>query len=300
MSLPYYLVIQGTFVIVGKEPDADSVRFIADNPDFYQYLKRADRIKPSRGPTGDGSVQLRFEAVDAPEVHYGKAAQPVGTEARDQLLGWMGFSNVKFEDPNRPNRVTSADPADGVRGAILSKGVDANGRPISYVLLEADVDDLQDGEPTRVDEELLPKTLNHRLLGQGMAYYTVYTSTPAIHRWYLRDVAAGARGDDRGVWELNATSNFELNDQDSIGPNGQLILPKLFRRCTDYLKAVEKGFMGNLVDWMIEISATPSRSENDRVLIDESIEVNFSDLIEQRNRQIAFQADLLNIVFVEK
>lgn len=79
-----------------------------------------------------------------------------------------------------------------------------------------------------------------------------------------------------------------------------MILPKLFRRCTDYLKAVEAGFLGNLEDWMLDISSTPSRNENDRVLINGSIEVNLSDLIEQRNSQIAFQADPLDVVFVEK
>lgn len=300
MSLPYYLPIRGAFVIVGKEPDADSVRFIADDADLYQYLKRAYSIKPSRGPSGDGSVQLRFEAVDAPEVHYGQAEQPLGTEARDLLLSWMGFGDVEFGRPIQPNRVTGAEPAAGIAGAILSKGADSHGRPISYVVLDEDAGGLQDGEPTRVDEELLAKTLNLRLLDEGMAYYTVYTSTPVIHWRYLRGLAAKAREADRGIWTADTTASFTLDDQDSIGPEGQLILPKLFRRCTDYLKAVEAGFLGNLEDWMLDISSTPSRNENDRVLINGSIEVNLTDLIEQRNSQIAFQADPLDVVFVEK
>ncbi len=86
MASPSYLVMKGDFVIIGKEPDGDSVRFIASNPDLYRHLHRAYRIKPSR----DGSVQLRFEGVDAPELHYGSAAQPLGAEARDTVLSWMG------------------------------------------------------------------------------------------------------------------------------------------------------------------------------------------------------------------
>jgi hypothetical protein len=54
----------------------------------------------------------------------------------------------------------------------------------------------------------------------------------------------------------------------SIGPEGQLILPKLFRRATDYLGAVAGGFL--------------------------------SDLLVQANDTVRFQADLLDVVFVEK
>lgn len=82
-------------------------------------------------------------------------------------------------------------------------------------------------------------------------------------------------------------------------PDGQLILPKLFRRSIDYLKDVKDGFRGNLKDWLISISEG-SRSENDRVVIRDSVEVRFSDLIQQRNSRIVFQEDLLNITFVEK
>jgi hypothetical protein len=52
---------------------------------------------------------------------------------------------------------------------------------------------------------------------------------------------------------------------------GQLTLPKLFRRATDHLRARDGGFQGNLADWLL-----------------------------QANRTIRFQADLLDVVFVEK
>jgi hypothetical protein len=75
---------------------------------------------------------------------------------------------------------------------------------------------------------LLKNTINYRLLDEGMAYYTVYTSTPFIHRKILCDVASQARNANLGVWELDMTSEFVLEDQDSIGLEGQLILPKCF------------------------------------------------------------------------
>ncbi len=294
MSSPYYNIIKGSFVPKNYEPDGDSVRFIADRPDPYQDLHGSYNIKPSKR---DRSVQLRFESVDAPELHYGTEAQRLGDKARDQLLVWMGFKNIQFY-PNNPTQVRSCDP-ETVRGAILSKAADIYGRPISYVLLEDDAALLDDGNWVKVDADLLKKTINYRLLDEGVAYYTVYTSTPFIHRKILSEVASKARNANKGVWKLDMTSDFVLVNQNSIGPEGQLILPKLFRRCTDYLIDVHKGFQGNLADWLIWVSSG-SRDENDQVIVHNYLKVWLSDLIEQRNREIIFKADLLDIMFVEK
>jgi len=293
MASPSYLVMKGDFVIIGKEPDGDSVRFIADDRDLYRFLHRAYRIKPSR----DGSVQLRFEGVDAPELHYGSAAQPLGAEARDTLLPWMGFDNIVYVN-DQSTMVKSADPA-SVPGAILTQASEANGLPVSYIFLNQQASQLEEGTWVNLQEELLKATINYRLLTSGMAYYTVYTSTPFVHRQLLREASAAAREAGQGVWQLDTTSDFVLGDQSSIGPNGQLILPKLFRRCTDFLKDVARGYQGNLSDWLIWISKG-SRNENDLVAINDTIELHLSDLLEQRNRHIVFKADLLDITFVEK
>lgn len=294
MASPFFLCIHGKLVIVGYEPDGDSVRFIADDATHYQALTRADRIRPSKR---DGSVQLRFEGVDAPELHYGSDAQPLGDTARDALLGWIGFTAIEF-DKRQPTKVTAAEPVT-VRAAILVQMVEVNGRPVAYVLVETADALPADGAWVNVDQALLERTLNVRLLSEGQAYYTVYTSAPVSHRSHLRSVADKARTSGMGVWGRDTTADWVLADQASIGTNGQLILPKLFRRCTDYLKAVDKGFIGNLGDWLIS-SATSSRDENDRVLIRDTTEVHLSDLIQQRNQHIAFQADLLDLTFVEK
>jgi Staphylococcal nuclease homologue len=294
MASPSYLVIKGDFVIIGKEPDGDSVRFIASDPDLYRQLHRAYRIKLSR----DGSVQLRFEGVDAPELHYGSAAQPLGAEARDALLSWMGFDDIVYANGNS-TKVESSSP-ESIPGAILTQAAEANGRPVSYVLLEEQANTLEEGTWVQLQEDLLKATMNYRLLTSGMAYYTVYTSTPLTHRQLLREASAGARQAAQGVWPLDSSSDFILEDQASIDPSGQLILPKLFRRCTDYLKDIENGtFRGNLSDWLIQ-SSSGSRNENDQVVINDTIEVRLSDLLEQRNRHIIFKADLLDITFVEK
>jgi endonuclease YncB( thermonuclease family) len=293
MASPYHLAIPGRFVIVGKEPDGDSVRFVADRPELYRQLQRAYRIKPSR----DGSVQLRLEGIDATELHYGTAAQPLGANSRDRLLALMGFHNIRFGGAQL-TLVEAAEP-DGVRGTILTKAADANGRPISYVLLAADATGLSAGQWVDVDAGTLDRTLNLRLLREGLVYYTVYTSTPWEHRQRLREIAGAARNAGLGVWGVDSTADFVLENQDSIGPNGQVILPKLFRRCTDYLKDVDRGYDGNLADWIVDHSAG-SRSEDDGVVVNDAFELHLSDLIEQRNRHVVFNADLLAITFVEK
>lgn len=292
MSSPYLLAVHGRVVVAGKEPDGDSVRFIPDNVDNLDRLRRSHRILPS-----SGSVQLRFEAVDAPELHYGTAAQPLGSGSRDSLLAWIGFSDLRY-DPARPARVTASSP-ESVRALILSGGADPYGRPISYVLVNPQGWP-QDGSWALVDDALLAGSLNARLVEEGMAYPTFYTSTPKPHRRHLRGLADQARSTGRGVWARDQTAEFLLVDQASIGPDGQLILPKLFRRATDYLKDVARGFRGNLADWLLANAATPSRSENDMVVVGDGMEVPLSALLVQQNARIRFQADLLDIVFVEK
>lgn len=297
MASPYFLAIQGNFVLPGYEPDGDSVRFIADDPDLYRSLQRAYRIKPS---ARDGSVQLRFDGIDATELHYGSAAQPLGKEARDVLLNMMGFSDVQFVGTS--TKVASANPPT-VPGTILTKMAEANGRPVSFVLLgaQAQAHNVQDGHWVHVTEAVLRDTLNVKMLQNGMAYYTVYTSMALTHRHTFQKLALEARKAKRGVWAVDTTAEFELTGINDINDTGtQVILPKLFRRSVDYLKDVAKGFEGNLADWIIKVSQLPSRNENDLVVVHGTTEVHLSDLLEQRNKFVAFNADILDIVFVEK
>jgi len=290
-----HLVLRGRLVIVGKEPDGDSVRFVPDTPGLLRQLIGAERIRPSH----DGSVQLRFDAVDAPELHYGKEAQPLGATARDELLTHLGFTDVAYAG-GTPTTVTAADPSAGVRSAILSAMAEANGRPVSYVIVGDDDTLPPDGTRLTAGPDLLARTANAWLLSEGVAYYTAYTSTPAAHRDQLREIARAARDKPAGVWAQDATAGFDLEGQTSIGPGGQLILPKLFRRCTDYLRAVAGGFTGDLAAWLTTVSADPRHDQNDSVLLGGTTQVDLSDLLTQQDRWITLDADLLELTFVEK
>jgi endonuclease YncB( thermonuclease family) len=293
MSSPYLLAMRGNLVVVGYQPDGDSIRFIADEPAHFDDLYRGYKIRLS---SRDGSVQLRLEGIDAPELHYGRAAQPDGNSARDWLLAQVGFSDVKYQPGS--SEVAAAVP-DAIPAVIYTKASDPNGRPIAYLHVGTGRRPT-DGTWTAVTNSVLDHTVNAHALSGGIAYPTFYTSTPAPHIRHLRAMARGAREDKAGVWAVDQTPLFQLIDQGSIDPNGQLILPKLFRRATDYLKDVKSGaFRGNLADWL-RANNTGTRQEDDLVLLPGGVEVPLSTLVEQRNSWIAFTPDLMEISFVEK
>jgi endonuclease YncB( thermonuclease family) len=279
VASPYLLAIRGQLVITGYEPDGDSIRFIADTPTLFSQLQRGYKIRKS---ARDGSVQLRLEAIDAPELHYGNAAQPDGATARDWLLDQLGFHDITY----KPNTTVTAATPPAIPAVIYTKASDTNGRPVSYLHAHPSSSP-KDGTWTHVTTATLDRTSNAQALTDGLAYPTFYTSTPAAHVTHLRALAAAARDAKAGIWATDQTSLFQLIDQTSIGPQGQLILPKLFRRATDYLKDVAKGFTGNLTDWLLA-NATGTRQENDTVVLPGGIETPLSALLDQRNNSVAF------------
>jgi endonuclease YncB( thermonuclease family) len=286
-----FIAIHGHLVVVGKSPDGDSMRFVPDQPELLKRLAHSGRLRPS----ADGSVQLRFEAIDAPETHYEARAQSLGDAARTRLLSLAGFRDVVF---NSNQIVKSANPA-SVPAVIAAKMVEANGRPVAYVWAGDHLPAAQDGEVMALPAPTLASSLGAQMLEAGLAYLTLYTSTPAPHRRLFREVAQRATRDHLGVWTTDATASFDLVDQSSVGVGGQLILPKLFRRCTDYLRARTQGFTGTLPEWIASTATAGPVNEDDAVW-DGATPTHLADLIQQTGDHVQFTADLLNLVFVEK
>lgn len=280
-----YLVIKGSFVVIDKSPDGDSVRFRPDNAALFKQLKRSYRIEPSK----DGTVQLRFEAIDAPELHYQGKEQPLGREARDFLLSQMGFGDYLYDDNDT---IMDAVPRE-VRGGILSQAAETNGRPVSYVFLESDLITFNDGERVVIDDAILAKSMNARVLQAGMAYYTVYSSQPTSHQIFMRSLAEQAKAANLGIWQVDTTSEFTLNSFEDVTRN-QLILPKLFRRCIGYLREIDKGFSGTLHDWLL---ANPD--VDDEILLS-TRKTRLSSLIEVQGATVKILFDPLEAVFIEK
>jgi endonuclease YncB( thermonuclease family) len=283
---PALLALRGTFVVVGKQPDGDSVRFAPDTPALLDELRRGYRVDRS----ADGTVQLRLEGIDAPETHYGGQAQPLGGTGRDLLLGHLGFRDVRRD----AETVLAATP-ETVPGAILTELADANGRPVCFAFAGEALP--ADGAWTPVDAERVARSANAALLAAGAAFLTLYDSCAAPVRRDLRAVAAEAREGGLGVWAADRSGAFALRDQADIGPDGALILPKLFRRCTDYLRTRAAG--ETLVHWLTE-GAGAAREQDDLVIAGRGGPVRLSSLLAEQGTQIELRAALLDLVFVER
>ncbi len=290
MAAPTLPCLRGRLVVVGKSPDGDSVRFVPDTPARLERLRRSWRLRRS----SDGSVQLRLDAVDAPELHFGSSAQPYAPVARDALLDLCGFAEVRTD---RQDVVTAAEPATRP-AAILSGLVDPNGRPVAFLLAGGDevAERPGDGEYVALDDALLDRTVNAALLRRGDAYATLYESTPAPVRDRLRAVARDARDRAAGLWPQDRTASFALGD---LGPGGDLVLPKLFRRCVEFLGDEERDGRQTLRTWLAAQEQT-ARDRNDLVLVGDGAEpVRLSTLVEQDGDRVRFAADPLALTVVE-
>jgi hypothetical protein len=124
-----YTLLRGSFVIryadlprQGPEPDGDTVKFLPDTPALVEALPRRSGRPPDINARG---ISVRLEAIDALETHLQETHQELGgaNAARDELLGLLGFTNVRFF-ADLPNKVQSADQ-DALRGHVLSNGIDA-------------------------------------------------------------------------------------------------------------------------------------------------------------------------------
>ncbi len=273
------LCLRGELVVVGKSPDGDSIRFRPSSPALVRTLENGERARAS----SDGTFQLRLDGIDAPETHYNGHAQPHGEPARDALLDWCRFGDVRWVG----GEVSSAEP-ETIPSAILAKLVDLNGRPVVFLLR----DDLPpDGEDAEVP---LGATANAALLEPGAAYVTLYSSTDPELRDELRELGRRARSGGLGVWPDDDSGGFALASQDSIGPGGSLILPKLFRRCTDYLRS--RTAQETLPEWMGRMGD----AQDDLVSVAGAAPVRLRTLISQAGDRIALDADPLDLVFSEK
>jgi endonuclease YncB( thermonuclease family) len=230
-------LIAGSFRITGAQPDGDSIRFTPDDPANWDLIT-GTRVKRN----ASGAAQLRLDAIDALETHYGtpRTHQPLDLAhaAASELLDWLGFSNVvRAQDET----VTSSTP-DTVAGYILTRAADLYGRCISLVGRGDPPSD--DGSSVFVDVDALRTTANHHLIKQGLAYPTYYRALFPDLRNEFTAVAKQAREAGLGVWASDATtSGFDVTGlevlQDDI-----VIAPKLFRRLVDYLHLGDDSMAG--------------------------------------------------------
>ncbi|MQS17168.1 thermonuclease family protein [Streptomyces kaniharaensis] len=232
------LLVQGSYKIIGSEPDGDTIHFVPTDPTVWNKLPAC--TLPKHNAT-TGETRLRLDGIDALETHYDRTgpsvAQPLefAHKAAEELLTFLGFSNVQ----RTGEKVTAATPAQ-TPGFILTQGADKLGRCVA--LIGAGAPPAADGTQVQVDVALLRTTANHHLLSLGLVYPTFYSKLPQDLRTELTTVARQARTNGLGLWPKDvttATGGAVITGMSSL-TNDVVILPKLFRRLVDHFNLVEQ------------------------------------------------------------
>jgi endonuclease YncB( thermonuclease family) len=279
----------------GYEPDGDSVRFHADNQQDM-LDKKLFNLNATRVDLAGGVFQLRFEEIDATELHYRQQAQPLGAWARDQLLAKCGFTNVVYGPDGMS--VIGCDKWE-IEAYILFKGYDVYGRPICYVFIGKPPAEMKSDDGwINLTTAQLKESLNYEMLIQGVAYLTIYTSSPEDHRQVLISAAKQAQKAKLGVWAMDRTNEFTFKGLASVGTASTVaILPKIFRRLVDYVLDGGSETM-KFPAWLLSTETT-KKNRNDVVIIGTERK-KLSDLVTHVGNVIKIDLNLFECVFEEQ
>jgi endonuclease YncB( thermonuclease family) len=245
-----FIVIKGRFRLLGKnkngiatgfDPDGDSMQFQPDKPSL---LKKLERLSSPVRLTSINSTQLRFEGIDALELHFpapgaGNVTQPrpLADDARDHLISKSGLNPVNFKPPKN---ITVQPPAihDGARGYILSRALEVHGRPVSFVFVGDPAE--RDGANVTLKSRLLRESLNFEMLRSGQSYPLFYDTLFADLRDELAQVSLKAKQNKLGLW----SSDLTLTGVPAVSvpqlETSAVIFPKLFRRLTEFFGSGKK------------------------------------------------------------
>jgi endonuclease YncB( thermonuclease family) len=221
-----FRVIKGTFHVVGYSPDGDSVRFKALDDANWLLLDGKVRLNSKM------HAQLRIEAIDTLETHYNSQHQPVefADAATTKLFSYLKISNVVWNASR--SKVVSAE--DGTPGFIIARMAEKYGRPVSFVF--SGDQGFQDGAEIFVDKKLTRKSVNYKMLRDGLAYPTFYDGLFYDLREQFSSQTQKARKKKKGLWVADTTNKYiqitglaDVVDQD-------VLLPKLFRRIVTFLQ----------------------------------------------------------------
>ncbi len=298
-----FILIAGTFHLVnrtstgkesGFEPDGDSIHFKPNNPALLDQLTR---LRQPYRLTRIGSVQLRFEGLDALELHYSPAGggaeshqpRPLADQARDFLTGLLGLNPVPYLPP-RNIQVKPPVLRDATPGYILSRSLEVNGRPVSFVF--TGTPSVADGSTLELTKSQLRKSINYQLVRNGHAYPLFYDTLFYDLRDTLTAAAQQARVNRRGVWAADRSrQGLPVMNQASLEVDG-VIVPKLFRRLTDFLAGTD-GNLANFLPWL--------KAKNEQVLdLDHCSFTHFDNIVSVQGNTVRLTKLIDRIVFVSE
>jgi endonuclease YncB( thermonuclease family) len=236
-----YTLVKGSFRLfykttrhVGSRPDGDSVWFEPDNLTFFSDLGNPPRDTDyNKG----GFAQLRFEGIDALELHYkgiNHQKKEGCVSARDKMLELLGFEDLEYAPTaDIPSYVRDLTPQ-SIRGHILTRNIDPFGRPVAFVFSGEAQE--PDGADIWLDTRRLSDSINANLMAEGEAYSAYYTGLPTDLRNHLTSLATAARQNNDGVWSMDSSSvDNQVTSIDDL--ENLAIWPKLYRRLFKFFKA---------------------------------------------------------------
>jgi endonuclease YncB( thermonuclease family) len=281
-----FYLIKGTFQVAGYSPDGDSIRFRADNEANWKLLGPGRLTINSKK-----DVQLRLEGIDTLETHYsapgGEVHQPrsLANAATDFLLSHLKITDVVWDNAHR--NVVSAK--DGTPGYILTQQKDINGRPVSFVF--AGKSSEQDGSDVFLDSKRLKNSLNYQSLAEGNAYPTFYIGLFSDLRKTLTEAATKARTKKSGIYKLDKTNTGVVLDTLSVIIDKEPILPKLFRRLTEFVAGDDTPNLEGFLEWLAARDTKPV------MIISTQHFTHFDNLIEIKGQQVRLLELPENLIF---
>lgn len=233
-----FLILKGHFVVREKQmPDGDTISFCAS----AKYPKRPVESNVPVSTTGEETVNIRLQSIDAPEK-----SQPFGASSRDALLkrlgfdpGDLGLSDTDFTAGGDPTRIA---------GWLATHGIDGNRRPLGYVFLTNP--GFKHGEIVSAADvrSVLTSSGNFAQVSKGWAYPAFYENTDETHAVVFQDAASKARDAGKGVWADDATTTGFVPTKDALGIGGKLVYPKFYRRVQKWKNA--KPNAAAFISWL--------------------------------------------------
>jgi hypothetical protein len=295
-----FLIIRGTFRLLGTDkngdpyglqPDGDSIQFLPKRPSLLDELERPGRKYEL---SAIGSINLRFEGIDASELHYAGTHQPWEPciWAWEFLTKTLGLDPVEYSASGLT--VSPPTPNDGQEGYILSRSLEGFGRPVSFVYAGEPPE--ADGEWLYLTPEHLRESVNYKALEAGWVYPLFYETLFGDLRAEMMEAAEAAleNYDDPGwphEWSLEgapASGIQPLVDEYTV-------FPKLFRRLVDCFKVASELTQEKLKEWMDD------HDDNDELwLLPEFSKTHFDDVVEVTGGKVRLLRAPWNLVFVSR
>lgn len=267
-----FRVIKGTYKPGAGTPDGDSVRFAPDDPSTLFELPRRGRAL--RLNQNNGTIQLRFEGIDAPEKEAITAYSTTATERNLELLGL-------------------ANDEDESRGYILSNQVGPNGRPICFVY--AGNTEAEDGSELFLDSESMVDSVNFQLLQEGYVYPLFYDTLYQDLRQTLALAVAAAREVNAGLWPVDASlAGIEWEGARSLASMPP-IFPKLWRRLERYTQ--DRDYR-DVADTLAEFTSFLAEQSDRLVIISSARATDLEDILDIEGNRIRLTVDPVDLFFI--